>query len=92
MNLRLADWMSFNVHLQVIHAETTYDILLEMDFTQQNCDNSGFCRNQDGPRERIEIVDIYMILQFTLDIIPKLQVLFRKKSVHSINEDTEILP
>ena len=32
VDLRLADEMSFKTHLQVIDAETTYDILLGMDF------------------------------------------------------------
>ena len=32
LDLRLPDGMSFKTHLQVIDAETTYDILLGMDF------------------------------------------------------------
>jgi hypothetical protein len=55
LDLRLADGMSFRTHLQVIDAETTYDILLGMDFMEKNCVNSGFYRTQEGPRKRIEI-------------------------------------
>jgi hypothetical protein len=55
LDLRLADGMSFKSHLQVIDAETTYDILLGMDFMEENCVNSGFYRTQEGPRKGIEI-------------------------------------
>jgi len=50
LDLRLADGMSFKTHLQVIHAEITYDILLGMDFMKEKCVNSGFYRTQEGPR------------------------------------------
>ena len=47
--------MSCKTHLQVIDAETTYDILLGMDFMEENCVNSGFYRTQEGPRKGIEL-------------------------------------
>jgi hypothetical protein len=50
LDLRLADGVSFKTHLQVIDAETTNDILLGMDFMEENCVNSGFYRTQEGPR------------------------------------------
>jgi len=34
---RLEDGMSFKTHLQVLDAETTYDILLGMDFMEEGC-------------------------------------------------------
>jgi hypothetical protein len=55
LDLRLADGMSYKTHLQVIDAETTYDILLGMDFMEENCVNSGFYRTQEGPCKGIEI-------------------------------------
>jgi len=55
LDLRLADGMNFKTHLQVIDAETAYDILLGMDFMEENCVNSGFYRTQEGPRKGIEI-------------------------------------
>ena len=48
LDLRLADGMSLKTHLQVIDAESTYDILLGMDFMQKNCFNSEFHRTQEG--------------------------------------------
>ena len=36
LDLRLADGMSFKTSLQVIDAETAYDILLGMDFMEEN--------------------------------------------------------
>jgi hypothetical protein len=47
--------MSFKTHIQLFDAETTYEILLGMDFMEENCVNSGFCRTQEGPRKGIEI-------------------------------------
>ena len=47
--------MSFNTHLQVIDAETTYDFLLGVDFMEENCVDSGFYRTYEGPRKGIEI-------------------------------------
>jgi hypothetical protein len=35
--------------------QSTYDILLGMDFMEKNCVNSGFYRTQEGPRNGIEI-------------------------------------
>jgi len=39
LDLRLADGMSIKTYLQVIYAEATYDILLGMDFMEENCVN-----------------------------------------------------
>ena len=55
LDLRLADGMSFKTHIQLFDAETTYEILLGMDFMEENCVNSGFYRAQEGPRKEIEL-------------------------------------
>jgi hypothetical protein len=55
LDLRLAHGMSFKTHLQVIDAETTYDILLVMDFMQEKYLNSQCYRRQQVPRKGIEI-------------------------------------
>jgi len=79
LDLRLADGMSFKTQLQVIDADTTYDILLGMDFMEENCVNSGFYRTQQGPRKAIEIevVDSLMILHSTLDITRRLKAFLK---------------
>jgi hypothetical protein len=53
LDLRLAYGMSFKTHLQVIHPETTDDIILGMVFMEDN--HSGFNHTQEGPRKGIEI-------------------------------------
>ena len=51
LDLRLADGMSFKTHLQIIVAETTYDIVLGVDFMEENCFDSILYRTQEGPRK-----------------------------------------
>ena len=48
LDLRLADGMSLKSHLEVIDAESTYDILVGMDFMQEHCFNSEFDRTHKG--------------------------------------------
>ena len=48
LDLRLADGMSLKSHLEVIAAESTYDILVGMDFMQEHCFNSEFDCTQEG--------------------------------------------
>ena len=40
--------MSLKTHLEVMDAESTYDILVGMDFMQEHCFNSEFHRTQEG--------------------------------------------
>jgi hypothetical protein len=60
--------MSYKKHLQVIDTETTYDILLGMDFLKENFVNSGFYRTQEGPRTGIKIDGSRFIHDFLLYI------------------------
>ena len=63
VDLKFVDGMNSKRHLQVIDSETSYCILLMMDFIQEISVNSGFYRTQ-----KLMVVDFFMILQSTFDI------------------------
>ena len=66
LDLRLADGMNFKTHLQVIDAETTYDILFGMDFMEENCVNSGFYCTQEGPVKELKSTGVDLFMHWSL--------------------------
>jgi hypothetical protein len=76
---QVEDGMSFKTHLQVIDAETTHDILLGMDFMEENCVNSGFYRTQKDHVKELKSTDVdsFTTRHYTLVTILKLKAFWR---------------
>ena len=70
LDLRLGDGMSFKTHLQVIDAETTYDILLGME--------DSIVRRRDHVKElKSTDVDSFMTHHYISVTILRLKVFWR---------------
>jgi len=71
--------MGRETHIQVIDAETTYDILLGIDFMEENCVNSGFYPTQEGPGKELKSTDVdsFTTLRSTLVTSLRLKVFWR---------------